>query len=99
VRLDEKAVQLVQLHLRRARTKAAITVEYFAKTENMSHSKPVGAGAVTLDVGTIKYNQFVENLYRKVPQDVTYTRRWKLQFSPSQIITAMAPTTFELPGE
>jgi hypothetical protein len=40
----------------------------------------------------------LDQAYRTVNQDFTFTAHSKLQFTPISAVTPMAPTTFELPG-
>jgi hypothetical protein len=59
-----------------------------------------GAGVIAVELGTHKVDNYVSNLYKKVPQDVSFTKRTRECIASSgQVAPPNTPLIFHVPGK
>lgn len=57
-----------------------------------------GSGVIIAEASTIKTDDYVENLYKKVEQDIKYTKSFTRKFKNDGMISENATLEFNLPG-
>jgi hypothetical protein len=62
-------------------------------------AREVAAGAIVTEVGTTQLDYFTEKLFAKLPQDITFTKRYRRPIAPVNAVSNESPLQFDIHGK